>query len=101
MKEKFQGPQKKHAGVGMIKDWGRSNRKIDHFLKIIEKNVEKDSDFSPVIKGYLIAIRKIVDEADDDLIELAKYGGRNIEQQQDRKDERNISHHSGKYDSNR
>ena len=101
LKEKFQGPQKEHAGVSMINEWGNSNSTIDHFLKAIEEEVEKHSDFKPLIKGYLLAIRKAVDKADDALIELAKYGGQNIEPHQDRVDEKYIGPHSGKYDSNR
>ena len=97
LKEKFQGPQRQFAGVSMITKWGRSNSKIDSYLKAIEREVEKDSDIKPPITSRLSEIRRLVDEADNDLIELAKYGGQNIEPRQDRVDEKNIWLHSGKF----
>ena len=98
-KEKFQGPQRQFAGVDVIGKLQSTIKNINYHLENIEKNI--DAVESEMVKRQIKGIREEVDKADETLIELAKYGGRNIEDQQGKKDEKYIDAYSGKYRTRR
>ena len=95
LKEKFQGPQSEHGRFIGIHSRLKS---MELKLTFIEEEIAKPTEVSEVmIKSHVKDLRKILDDLDKDLIEVAKYGGSTENLSADRQDSKFISNYGAKY----
>jgi hypothetical protein len=94
-KEKYQGPQQKG---GKFLHLHSRLMTMNQIISHLEKDSANPSEVnSRMIQNHANDLRKIIDDLDKDLIEMAKYGGSPSNLPTERQDSKWISNYGAKY----